>query len=178
MDLRDFVAEAMARVRRETLRAVEGATLEDLNWRPGPEANPVGFLLWHIFRVEDAYFHRWIQPVGEVWEGHGWHRRLRLVEGEEVPPQETGFGWPAERVARFVSPPLGELLAYGNAVRQGAMRVLRALDLGRLGERPRPDRPDWTVATLLQNAVIHEAHHQGAIAYLLGLRRSGLRHSE
>jgi len=172
MDLRDLVAEGMDRVRRLTLQTVEGASPEDLAWRPGPEANSVGFLLWHIFRVEDAYFHRWIQPVGEVWEAHGWHRRYRLVEGEEVGPKETGFGWPPERVARFRPLPLEELLAYGNAVREGAMRVLRTLDLARLGEHPRPDRPDWTVATLLLNAIAHEAHHQGAIAYLLGLRRS------
>ena len=41
----------------------------------------------------------------------------------------------------------------------------------RLPESLRPDRPEFTVAYYLQQAVIHEAQHQGQIEYIVGLMR-------
>lgn len=34
--------------------SVEGMTAEQLQWRPGSGANPIGWLVWHVGRVEDA----------------------------------------------------------------------------------------------------------------------------
>ncbi|MBI4234638.1 MAG: DinB family protein [Chloroflexi bacterium] len=175
MDLRDYIAEAMTRVRQNTLNSVQGLTPEQLRWQPGPEANSIGFLLFHAFRVEDLYFHRWIQPVGEIWVRGGWQGRYKLSERFEVKPEENGNSWNGEQVAAFIPPPLGEFLAYAAAVRESALKIVKGLDLARLGETPNPNRPNITIANMLQNAVAHEAEHRGTVDYLVGLMKAPAR---
>lgn len=168
MDLRDFIAEAMSRNREGILNVVKPLTEADLTWAPGPEANPIGFLLWHVARSEDSYFHTRIAKALQVWAGDGWFRRFGL------PENETGNSWTAAQVLAFRVPSKQVLLDYMVAVRQSALQVLKGFDLARLGEqyRIRPDQPPRTLANVLQNVISHEAHHQGAIEYLVGLRRS------
>jgi len=36
------------------LEAVEGLDPGQLTWRPGPDANSIGWLAWHVGRVQDA----------------------------------------------------------------------------------------------------------------------------
>ena len=166
MELKDFIIESMGRVREGTLNAVKDLTPVQLTWQAVPDANPIGFLLWHVARSEDAYFNRWIQPAGEVWETGGWYRRLNL------PLRETGNSWNAEQVSRFPAIPLADLVGYMAAVQESSIEVLKGLDIKRLGEKPRPDRPTLTIANLLQNLTNHESHHQGSIEFMIGIMRS------
>lgn len=168
MDLREYIAESLEWVRGRTLDVVKDLTPEELVWRPGPEANHMGFLLWHIARAEDALFHRFVAGDEQVWISQKWYQRFGLK------PEDTGNGWTPQQVAAWTPPPLQNLLQYMGEVRESVLTGLKRLDLGRLDERPRPDRPDQTVANLLQLLASHEAHHQGAIEYLVGLKRTGL----
>jgi hypothetical protein len=173
MDLRDFVADAMNRTRHATLNVVRDMTAEQLRWAPAPGANSTGFLLFHAFRAEDMYFHSALSKAGEIWERDGWVERWRLPS--TLPPDRlrttTGNSWTAEEVASWQVPPLAELLAYGQAVRDSALKVLQDLDLSRLSEVPRPNRPDMTVAGYLFLASHHESQHLGQMDYLAGLMR-------
>ena len=165
MELREYVAEALTRKRNGTLNAVKGLTQKQLDWRPSPQANSIGFLLWHIARGEDGLLNRWAFGSKEVWATGGWDKKIHL-------PSDKPMGeWTAADLGRF-TPALADLLAYMSAVRESSLAALKKLDVGRLGEHPRPDRPEWSVATLLQIGVGHEAHHQGAIEYLVGLMKS------
>lgn len=177
MDLREFVVQSMESSRRATLNMVQGLTAQQLRWQPGPEANHVAFLLFHIFRTEDRYFHTWVGQEGELWDRGGWSARWKLPAPRSNPDPNwtTGNSWTAQEVRSWPPPPLEELLAYGIAVRASALPVVRGLDLGRLQETPRPDRPQVTIADYLHRASHHEASHSGQIDYLLGLARSGSR---
>lgn len=176
MDLREFVARSMVHTRQATLNMVQGLTAEELRWRPHPTANHVAFLLFHIFRGQDRYVHRWVGGVEEVWEAGGWAQRLPLPPPPpNAPPGwATGNSWTPEAVATWQPPPLGEILAYGGAAHESALAVVRGLDLGRLTEVPYPARPNMTVADYLRGASHHEAEHQGQIDYLLGLMKQAL----
>ena len=55
MNAIDFVEMAATQSRNATLSLVSNLDREQLTWRAGPEANPVGFLIWHVFRTEDRY---------------------------------------------------------------------------------------------------------------------------
>lgn len=165
MDLRDFLIEAITRNRRDTLNLVQDLSEDDLAWAPTPTANPIGFLLWHVARSEDRYF-MFSGGVPQVWQAQGWHQKFGLGENE------TGNSWAPEQARAFRAPSKQALLDYMDAVRQSGLKVIKALDLTRLSDTPRPDRPGVTIANMLQNAISHEAHHQGAIEYLVGLRRS------
>ena len=165
MELREYVAESLERVRAATLSVVKDLTSEELLWRPGPEANHIGFLLWHIARWDDYPFNPCVSNHEQVWIAQRWYRRFGLK------PEDTGTGWTPQQVADWTPPPLQELLQYMREARDSIIAGLKELDLGRLEERPRLDRPEQTIANILQGRVMHEANHQGEIQYLLGLKR-------
>ncbi len=174
MDLREFVARTMERTRGNTLNMVKDLTDAQLRWRPATEANPIGFLLFHIFRSQDRYAHRWLSKKGEVWFQQGWASRFKLPvqPPDQDSPLNSGNSWTSQQVGAFQPPPLADLLAYGEAVHKSALEVVRGLDLGRLDERPNPRFPNTTLANYLQNSFTHELEHQGQIDYVLGLMKT------
>ena len=101
MDVTELVAQTMERTRQSTLRMVEGLTASQLRWQPGPEANPIGFLLFHIFRAEDRYAHRWMSSKGEVWFREGWASRYKLPvqPPDQESPLNSGNSWTPQQVA-------------------------------------------------------------------------------
>jgi len=167
MEVKEYIADSLQRNRTRTLDIVKDLKPDELTWRPGPEANHIAFLLWHIGRAEDGLFNRSIMGREQVWVKDGWDKRFHLK------PEDSGGGWTAQQVAAFAPENLDLVLQYMAAVRKSVLEGLAKLDPGRLGEKPRPDRPDWTIGAMLQILVAHEAHHQGAIEYLKGLKRSG-----
>jgi hypothetical protein len=171
MDLREFVARSMERTRKYTLDMVKDLTPEQLRWRPAPGANYVAFLLFHTFRAEDRYFHRWISGDGELWKRKGWSKRWALPSppSDSDPIWTTGNSWTVAEVDGWQPPPLAELLDYGETVRRSALTVLRDFDLARLMDVPRLEFPNLTLTHYLISASHHEAQHQGQIDYLLGL---------
>ena len=174
LNLQEYIIDSLVRVRAGTLDMVKGLTPPQLTWQPRPEANSVAFLLFHTFRVQDRYFHTGISPVGELWEREGWSARWQLPHRPPDAPAiwSTGNGWSPEAVASFQPPPLEEFLAYGDAVQENSLRIVRDLDPTRLDEAPQPDRREVTIARRLQQAVAHEAQHQGQIDFILGLLRA------
>ena len=170
MDLRDFVTESIESNRQATLDIVKDLTPAQLQWRPSPEANYIAFLLFHIFRGADRYFHR-VTGRTELWDEDGWSDRWQL-SSKDPSQSTTGFNWTAKQVATWEPPPLQELLAYGETVRSSFVSAIRDLDLGRLSEIPAPDLPDRTIARYLQLASLHKAEHRGQIDYILGLMKA------
>ena len=171
MDIREFVARSMQRTREYTLDMVQDLSPEQLRWQPAPGANHVAFLLFHIFRAEDRYFHRWLSDDGELWDREGWSQRWALPSPPSNPDPiwTTGNSWTVDEVEGWQPPPLTELLAYGEAVRSSALAVLRDFDLTRLPETPRAEFPNLTLTHYVISASHHETQHQGQIDYLLGL---------
>jgi hypothetical protein len=144
-----------------------------LRWTPAPGTNGIGFLLFHAVRAEDMYFHGTITKPGELWVRDGWCHKWTLpatVAGDRV-TTTTGNSWTREEVTGWEPPDLNDLLAYGEAVRASALDVLKDLDLGRLLERPRPNRPEMTIEGFLYLASHHESQHLGQMDYLAGLMR-------
>jgi len=145
--------------------AVDGLTPQELAWRPGPECNSIGFILWHLIRVEDFWFQRFIQRRSELYESEGWQQRLG------TPPRDTGYQYTAEQVANFQVPPLETLLDYGRSVRRHTLDFLRQLPLEKLDEKPRPDRSEMSIGDIFQRVIIELTLHIGQIAYLRGMQR-------
>jgi uncharacterized damage-inducible protein DinB len=167
MDLREYIGDSLKLGRERTLGVVNGLTPEQMVWRPGPDANSIIFLVWHIARSEDGLYNQWVEGREQVWTAGGWDKRFGLK------PEDSGREWTSQQVADFSPPSLEELLQYMDEVRESVLGSLPNLDLSRLGEKPHPGRPDWTKANLLQLLIFHEAHHQGAMEYLIGLQKSG-----
>ena len=167
MTLNEFIADAFAKEQEFLLEAAEDLTPQEMAWRAGPEANPIGWILWHMLRVEDMWFQFFIQRQTEIWEREGWNEKFGL------PTRDNGFGHTQEQVADFPALDLQELLRYGQSVRQGTLEYLNTLWPDDFGQVPREQRPEMSVGAIFRQVIGEVNQHQGHIAYLKGLQRSG-----
>ena len=165
MTLNEFIEDALNKEHDFLLEAVKDLTTEELAWRPGVDANPIGWILWHMLRVEDMWVQFFAQHQPELWERDGWHQKFGL------PTRDNGFGHTAEQIATFPALERDELLSYGEAVRSDTLEYLRGLTPEQFDAIPRERRPDMSVATMFRQIVGELFQHQGHIAYLKGLLR-------
>ena len=52
---RDILLDCFGRIREEVHEVVSGLSAGDLAWRPDPDANSIGWLVWHLTRVQDDH---------------------------------------------------------------------------------------------------------------------------
>ena len=165
MTLNQFIQFALETEQALLLEAVQDLTPEELTWQPAPDANPIGWMLWHTLRVEDMWIQFFIRGELELWEREGWHEKFGL------PTRDNGFGHTPEQVANFPALDLPELLNYGRSVRNGTLDYLRSLTPEDYDRVPRERRPELTVGKILRQLLAEFYQHQGQIAYLKGLKR-------
>jgi hypothetical protein len=151
MELKDFIQTGLDRAKDATVKAVDGLSHYELMWRPGPEANSIGLILFHQARSEDSYLHTRIQGKPQIWESEKWYQKLSL------PVTETGSGYTAEQLHAFPVPELKELLAYADAVRASTLVYLKDAapnDFDRIINVPR--QGDVTVGSYLARSLGHQ----------------------
>ena len=141
----EFVEMAISQSRNATLALVSGLDRDQLMWRAGPEANTVGFLVWHVFRTEDRYI-RFLTGEEETYTADGWKDRWPLpdtITGDRA-ALTTGNSWTSDEVGAFDIPPIEELLAYGEAVRGRVLELVAGTRRGHAGPgtQPRAARVD------------------------------------
>ena len=165
MNLNDFIEDAFNKEHQFLMEAVQDLTPEELSWRPGPESNPIGWTLWHMFRVEDMWIQFFTQQQLELWESEGWHEKFGL------PTRDNGFGHTQEQVANFPALDLSELLDYRQAVRSGTLEYLRGVSAADFESVPRERRPEITIGVVFRQIIGELYQHLGQVAYLKGLQR-------
>ena len=160
-------ADPLAMARRGALSAtVEYAATGGAP--PLTQANSVGYLLWHMGRVEDNFIQRFILRGDEVWASGGWQEKF----GYETRGIGTGFS--PEEAAGVPIPPTEVLWGYLDDVRARTLRYLAGLDWATLQEKPRAERfPQWSIQTILRQLSAHANQHLGEINYLRGLMGLG-----
>jgi len=67
MDIAAFLIELYGRIPPLVAEAAEGLEPDQLIWRPAAGANTIGWLAWHIGRVEDAQMAD-LTGGEQVWE--------------------------------------------------------------------------------------------------------------
>ena len=171
MSLKDFVRHALEMQRNDLLRSLHGLTPEDLAWRPAEQGNAIGFLAWHMARVEDMWVQRVFQGKQQLWQSDGWSGRL----GMEAYARDNGFGFDEAKLAAFRPPALPLLLAYMDAVRQKTLAFLDGWDAN--GAPVQAVLP-WDKGVTLGierfwAQILWELNqHSGQAAYVRGLRRA------
>ena len=119
MEWRELIMDGYGRVLQILEKALDGLTQDDLNQRPHPDCNSMGWLTWHLTRVQDDHI---ADLMGEeqLWLGDGWHARFN----RPPEPKDIGFGHGSEDVAVFRSPDVGTLLEYHRAVLERSKRYI------------------------------------------------------
>jgi hypothetical protein len=162
---RTVLLDGFQRIHEGVHAVLAGLDAEDLRWRPDPGANPVGWLLWHLCRQQDAQ----LAPLArrrQAWAADGWRERLDLPYG----PDEMGYGQDAQQVGllRVADPSL--LSGYAAAVHaltRGVLDGLGTQDYRRVID----DRwdPPVTVAVRVYSVLEDAAKHLGQAEYLAGM---------
>lgn len=144
---------------------VEGLPAEKLVERPGPGANTIGWLLWHLARVQDHHISE-LMDTEQVWVGGDWAGRFGL----EPDPDNTGYGHSSEEVGRVRPQDGSAIVGYLEAVQARSVAFLEGLgegDLDRIVDR-RWD-PPVTMGVRLVSVADDSLQHIGQAAYARGL---------
>ena len=165
--INEFIEDALDKEQQFLMEAVQDLTPQQLGWRAGPEANPIGWILWHMIRVEDMWIQFFIQERPEIWERDGWYEKFGL------PTRDNGFGHTQDQISSFPALDLSELLKYGETVRAGTLDYLRGLGQEDYDRVPRERRPEMSIGAVFRQITGELYQHQGHIAYIKGLIQSG-----
>lgn len=171
----DILRDAYGRIRDALPGLLHGLDEGTLLWRPDRDANSIGWLAWHLTRVQDDHV-AGVGGVDQVWTGEGFHQRFRLpYEVEDI-----GYGQTSAEVGAFTVTDVDLLVGYHEAVHTMTMRVLDELDGASDGGDGTEDSgyarvidaswdPPVTVAVRLVSVIGDAQAHLGQIGYLRGL---------
>ncbi len=165
MDVASVLLELYGRIPPLARHAVDGLGVEQLTARPTPGANPIGWLVWHLARVQDSHVAE-LLGAEQLWVGSGWARRLGL----DPDPSNTGYGHTPDEVATVRPEQPGALLEYLEAVDARTRTMLRELtpaDLDRIVDRSWD--PPVTLGVRLVSIADDSLQHAGQAAYVRGL---------
>lgn len=166
MDHRDVARNGLDEYLTVLKKTVDGLTPTELYWQPSPNVNHIAWLVWHMARVEDSWYNRYIGGGEPVWTADGFCTRFRL------PADRGGYGDSAEDVAAFPKIDIGDLLEYFDAVRVRTLGHVDGLTTENLAETHDDSRDDApTVAWVLSHVLVEEGQHLGQAAYLRGMLR-------
>lgn len=157
--------DAFGRVHEGFPAAVRDLDAATLLWRPGPEANSIGWLAWHLARVEDDHL-AGIGDVEQVWLAQGFAARFGLPYAVEA----IGYGQSSAEVGAFTVTDTSLLIEYYDAVHAQTVAILDGLNeagYARIVDR-RWD-PPVTAAVRLVSVIGDTTAHLGQMEYLKGL---------
>jgi len=160
----DLLTDAFDRVRETTLAAVDGLSPEQLAQRPAPDANPIGWLVWHLTRVQDDHVAD-VAGVEQVWTSAGWADRFALPYDVAA----HGYGQSSDEVAAGTWD-AGLLAGYLEAVHRATTDYVATVgpdDLDRVVDEGWD--PPVTLGARLVSVVNDDTQHAGQAAYARGL---------
>ena len=168
MEWHDLMVDAYGRIPEIMERVLDGLSEEDLNWQPKPDCNSIGWLAWHLTRVQDDHIAS-LMGEEQLWVKDGWHARFNRPA--EV--KDMGFGHTPEDLAAFRAPGTDILLGYHREVvarSQAFFPTLSQTDLDRELNEPR-FQPLPTVGVRIVSVLGDNLEHAGQMAYIRGLRQ-------
>lgn len=160
-----LLVDGFDRVRDGVAAVLDGLSADELAFRLDGQANPVGWLVWHLSRVQDDHI---ADAAGsaQVWTADGWVDRFGLP----LERTATGYGQSSAEVGA-VRVESAQLLAdYHDAVHERTVAWVAALtepDLERVVDT-RWD-PPVTLAVRLVSVLADDLEHLGQAEFVRGL---------
>src|SRR3954469_16936759 len=111
---------------RELLGHLDAAALAV---RPDGVGNSIGWLVWHLARVQDDHLAE-IAGTEQVWTAGGWNDRLALP----FDAAETGYGFDDAQVAATIITDVAALAGYHGAVHAMTRTLVGDLPAARLDD--------------------------------------------
>ncbi len=165
MDVSELLSDAFGRVSGHVDEILDGLDTEAAVAAPADGANPIGWLIWHLTRVQDHHISELLEQE-QVWIQQGFAPRF----GIEPDPDDVGYGHTPEQVVAVRPESAAALRDYFAAVDErtrGLLETVTSADLDRIVDR-RWD-PPVTMGVRLVSVVDDEIQHAGQAAYVKGL---------
>ena len=166
-----LLVDAFSRVRELVHAVLDGLSEDDLAYRVDADANTIGWLVWHLTRIQDDHVAE-VAGVGQAWTAAGWAERLGLP----FDPEDTGYGHGRDDVAAVRVSSADLLAGYHDDVHSRTVAYLEQVtpqDLERIVDE-RWD-PPVTLAVRLVSVVSDDLQHVGQASFVRGVleRRRG-----
>ncbi|GIF17969.1 putative damage-inducible protein DinB [Actinoplanes tereljensis] len=165
MDAKDILADAFGRLPELVHAAVHDLTPEQLTWAPAPGANSIGWLVWHLTRVQDDHVAEVI-GTDQVYRAPGWPERF----GRPAGSSDTGYGHTAAQITGIIPESWQALDEYYRAVHERTLDFIAGLtadDLDRVVDKAWD--PPVTLGVRLVSVYDDDAQHAAQAAYVRGL---------
>ncbi len=166
MDVRGLLTEGFGRITELYSGIAEDLDERTLDERPGGTGNPIGWLLWHLARVQDHHV-AGLADGTQVWDT--FQERFALDNDSD----DVGYGHTSEQVKaiRITDPQL--LVDYHREVTLATARYLETVDEAEL-ERVVDENwdPPVTAGARLVSIQGDCLQHLGQAAYVKGLLSS------
>ena len=163
----DVLADAFGRVRSDVHRAVDGLDEAALNLRLDDHANPVGWLVWHLTRVQDDHLAD-LAGADLAYTANGWADRF----GFDLDPSSIGYGHTPEQVAAVHVADPALLTGYYDDVHERTLAYLRTLSDDDLDEVIDDAwDPPVTRGVRIISVVDDDIQHAGQAAFVAGIAR-------
>lgn len=169
MNVSDLLTEAYDRLPDLVRAAVHGLSPEQLRHQPRPGVNSVGWLVWHLTRVQDHHVAD-LLDAEQIWASGDWAGRFGLA----TDPDDTGYGHSPAQVAAVRPESAQALVDYYQAVAARTRSFLVGLgpaDLDRVVDEGWD--PPVTLGVRLVSIAEDDLQHVGQAAYLRGLIEAG-----
>ncbi len=165
MDVAALLLELFGRIPPLAESTIDGLDPAALAAPPRPGTNPIGWLVWHLIRVQDHHVAE-LMDTDQIWTTSDWPHRFGL----DADPHNTGYGHTAAEVAQVRPDSTEALVGYLAEVDARTRAMLATLgtdDLERIVDR-RWD-PPVTLGVRLVSIADDSLQHLGQAAYARGL---------
>jgi uncharacterized damage-inducible protein DinB len=154
-------------IREFTFDVLNALPHEALTWRPGPEANTIAWLIWHLTRVQDDHV-AGLAEDAQVWaDDAGWALRF----GIDPHDMRIGYGDTPDQVDQIRPSDTTVLGEYLDAVTERTFAFLESVTDEGDWDRVVDERwdPPVTARVRLASVVSDDLQHVGQAAYVRGL---------
>lgn len=165
MDTHEVLADAFSRIKEEVHSAATGLSGAGLNYRPDPDANSIGWLVWHLARVQDDHVAH-LAGRRQVYVADGWAEKLGLPADE----RDLGYGHTSNQVAAVQFEEADTLLEYYDAVHTRSLEYVATVDATEL-ERIVDENwdPPVSAAVRIVSVIDDCMNHAGQANYVRGM---------
>lgn len=168
MDCREMLINGYEDIQGAMERILGGLTNEELKWQPKSDGNSIGWLAWHITRLEDSQI-AYLTGGEQLWTEEGWHTRFnRPADAKDI-----GFGHTPKQVTEFNYPDTGIFLDYSRAVFERIKHYFLSISETDLDQpldeywNQVPVKVGWRLISVLEDCW----EHIGQMGYVRGLRQ-------
>lgn len=164
MKTSELLLESFDRIKDGVHRMVAGLDVHALTYRPGPDANTIAWLVWHLTRIQDDHVSD-LAEREQTWAANGFAELFGLP----FAPGATGYGQSSADIAA-VRLDADQLIGYHDAVQARSREFLAGVDdstLDRIVDRSWD--PPVTEGVRLVSVVSDSLQHLGQAGYVRGL---------